>query len=716
MSLNGLTSCCSIVSVGTVEVAKSSGTAAASAGGNFSLPTPTSLMIAPASVTGGASPTGTVKLTATAPQGGIQIELKSNNAAVATVPQRVMVAAGASTGTFTVSTKPIPLERTGNTLSDAPVPVLISASGASSKSATTFQTVTQTATLDVLPPIVENLGGYPPSALSVTSVTAQGLIKPCAGTNPLFNQTGGTPTQACVQLSGPAADEPQGRVTPLKVRGAGVALSSSNPQIATVPPTVIVPVSQQAEQFAVTSVPVRTPTTVVLSAHRTNSDAKSVQLTVLPPQLQDFACNPNSVIGDESVTCTLGLSGPAYDGLTLPLQYSTTRGIAGSSPTSLPVAREHSSANFTILTSPVVADVNVTISASLGGLAKSVPLAILAPRPIHSLAVRVITADGPAAAAFSDDVYFSIGPLGWKLARWTGDLWGWRSFFEDGSDYTLNLDITNDLTTDDILLLGLEKKGVGGLYNAPDSPGGAWKPHKVTLYVDGAPYPNDSCCLVDQSLAQGHGLWTLQLHHFDPYGAEQVFLRSLRLSANPPLTQVSETLGYLTTKFGKDRNISGWLPDDVSTNCVTGTLIRSPAVSTDGLATIDLQVEKMEEMLPSTYHVPVSSTPLKAIQRPQVVPPLQTFEFILDGNHGIAHTRFLRIEYAYGGQITVGGGSVISEQGGNPLPQNNQRVRICGDVYRDMDYENWFEIHPRSAADVMLLAPPSPSVLIRPKR
>jgi hypothetical protein len=64
----------------------------------------TALGVNPASVTGGTSATGTVTLSAPAPAGGARVTLASSNAAVAAVPANVLVAAGATSKTFTVTT------------------------------------------------------------------------------------------------------------------------------------------------------------------------------------------------------------------------------------------------------------------------------------------------------------------------------------------------------------------------------------------------------------------------------------------------------------------------------------------------------------------------------------------------------------------------------------------------------------------------------------
>jgi subtilisin family serine protease len=96
-------------------------------------PTLSSVTLNPTSVTGGAqSSTGTVTLSGSAPSGGAQVMLSSDNGA-ASVPASVTVAAGASTATFMVNTSAV----------TASAPVTISAS---------YAGVTKTASLTVVPP------------------------------------------------------------------------------------------------------------------------------------------------------------------------------------------------------------------------------------------------------------------------------------------------------------------------------------------------------------------------------------------------------------------------------------------------------------------------------------------------------------------------------------------------------------------------------------
>ena len=66
-----------------------------------------SLTLNPTSVTGGASLTGTVTLSAAAPADGATVALSSDNTTLATVPSNVTVPAGSTIQTFSVNTSPV---------------------------------------------------------------------------------------------------------------------------------------------------------------------------------------------------------------------------------------------------------------------------------------------------------------------------------------------------------------------------------------------------------------------------------------------------------------------------------------------------------------------------------------------------------------------------------------------------------------------------------
>jgi Domain of unknown function (DUF4082)/Putative Ig domain/Bacterial Ig domain len=191
-------------------------------------PSLSSFAVNPTSVIGGTqSSTGTVTLSGPAPVGGAQVTLSSNNGA-ASVSSSVIVPAGATSATFTVSTSVVAMV----------TPVAISAS---------YGGVTQTATLTVTPPPLPTVSSV---TLNPTSVI------------------GGTSSTGTVTLSGPA---PAG--------GAQVALSSNN-GAASVPSSVIVPAGAISATFRVNTSIVLISTTATISASY-NSTSRAATLALL---------------------------------------------------------------------------------------------------------------------------------------------------------------------------------------------------------------------------------------------------------------------------------------------------------------------------------------------------------------------------------------------------------------------------------------------------
>lgn len=69
-------------------------------------PVPVTMTLNPSSVNGGQSSTGTFTLNGPAPAGGLTVQLKSGVPGIAQVPVSVVVPAGATSGTFTITTRP----------------------------------------------------------------------------------------------------------------------------------------------------------------------------------------------------------------------------------------------------------------------------------------------------------------------------------------------------------------------------------------------------------------------------------------------------------------------------------------------------------------------------------------------------------------------------------------------------------------------------------
>ena len=150
-------------------------------------------------VIGGSVSWGAVFLNAAAPAGGTVVALLSGNPAVATVPASVTVPAGATSANFTLTTSAVTTQTT----------VTISSSGG------------RQAQLTVLP--------TPPATLSSLSISPASV-------------TGGSASTGTAMLSAAA---PPG--------GAAIALSTSNPALATVPAVVVVPAGTTSVSFPIST-------------------------------------------------------------------------------------------------------------------------------------------------------------------------------------------------------------------------------------------------------------------------------------------------------------------------------------------------------------------------------------------------------------------------------------------------------------------------------
>jgi hypothetical protein len=272
---------------------------------------------------------------------------------------------------------------------------------------------------------------------------------------------------------------------------------------------------------------------------------------------------------------------------------------------------------------------------------------------IRSLAVRIKTS-GEEGAGTKNPVWFDVGPVAWQL-----NLPSHRDFAKGATDtYKLPLPVTAEaLTTDDLIYVRLEKKGVFGFTNAPDFRGGGWKPESLSLLVNGRVY--GETFTVNQWLRKRRSEWRRLLRPLPP---DEQFVRGLRLEINSATGRFGEVIAWVTTKF-KNRGISGWNPGPVETATVTGVLKRKPSFGTDGFASLDMELESAE---------------------------VGGRRFALDGSAGIRHKRYIRIEYKHRDK---------------PVPKLGERVRVSGAVRWDTDKGGFYEIHPRGSNDLEVLKP-----------
>ena len=290
-----------------------------------------SLTLSPATVSGGNNSTGNVRLVpgAVAPAGSQVIDLISSNTNLATVPSTATMIAGMNNVFFQILT---------------------------SSSITSTTTASLTASVNNSVSATLTITPGTPSALASLTL------------NPT-TVTSGTGSVGTVTLNEPA---PAGDAT--------ITLSSSNTSVATVPATATVPAGQTTSSFSVTSGTVTTTQSATISASF-GAVTKSVVFTVNPPSnvtVSSLTLNPTSVVGGNSSTGTVTLSGPAPSGGS-GVQLASSSTVAIPSTVILTVPAGQTGGTFTISTSSVTATQSVTISATLGGVTQNATLTVTPP-------------------------------------------------------------------------------------------------------------------------------------------------------------------------------------------------------------------------------------------------------------------------------------------------------------------------------------------------
>jgi hypothetical protein len=276
------------------------------------LPDLQSLTINPSSVVGGSTAMGTVSLNGPAPAGGLQVQLSSGNTSVATVPASVTVLAGQTSASFSITTRPV--------ASQTQVTIMARLGNSSRQ-----------ATLTVNPPALESLTLDPNTVV------------------------GGNPSTGRVALNAPA---PAG--------GLQVQLSSNNPNVASVPPSVTVPAGQTRASFSITTRPVASQTQAMITARLGNS-SRQATLTVVPPSIQSLSISPSTVRGGSNATGIVTLNAPAPPGgAVVPLRSSNS--TVATVPASVTIPAGQTTAQFTVRTTrPSSSSVSVTITATYNG-------------------------------------------------------------------------------------------------------------------------------------------------------------------------------------------------------------------------------------------------------------------------------------------------------------------------------------------------------------
>lgn len=281
-------------------------------------PSLASLSLASSSIVGGGTTTGTLTLTRPAPPGGASVWLNGSMEGQVVTPGPVTIPAGSLSADFTITAPQV----------NARHYVLIQARYGSFGG-------THAKLLEVRPPAA----GTP--TLLALDVRPRSVI-------------GGQSTRGMVSL-----------VMPAPAGGATVALSTSDPALAQVPPTVTIAPGNSANSFEITTGRVFLQGSVRIDASA-GGVTKSFWMDLgsdpnAPPLLQSVTLNPNTVPGGSPSTGTVFLSAPALaGGITITLATSSS---VATAPGIVSVAGGQTSANFTVTTRSVSSSTPVTVTA-----------------------------------------------------------------------------------------------------------------------------------------------------------------------------------------------------------------------------------------------------------------------------------------------------------------------------------------------------------------
>jgi len=299
-----------------------------------------SLVIAPASLIGTNPATGTVTLSGAAPAGGVEVELLSSQPTIATVPSALSIPAGATSGTFVITTSRV----------SAAQPVNITAAHA---------TTEKVSTLTVLPPS----GNY----VSSISLAPSFIV-------------GGTSALGTVSLAMPSDHT------------SDVELTSSNAALLSVPAKATVRNNDIAASFPVATSSVTVPMAVTVTASF-GGVVQQARVIVAPANavtLASFTITPARVTGGDSATGIVTLTAAASAG-GAPVTVSSRRRNMVIVPPTVTVPEGATSAAFAIATEVVHGkkDKSTELDAFYNGVTVSATIAI-APQTSAATSSRAV--------------------------------------------------------------------------------------------------------------------------------------------------------------------------------------------------------------------------------------------------------------------------------------------------------------------------------------
>jgi hypothetical protein len=278
------------------------------------------LALTPSTLAGGKASSARVTLTGTAPGGDGLVRLSSSRPDVAAVPELVGVPFPNTTRAFNIIPKPVA----------QPTAVEITA---------TYGLVTQTQTLTVMPPALEQLYLTPTTIIGGCGISAGKIV-----------------------LTGHA---PAG--------GAVVPISNTNPKVSA-PATVTVAAGTSSKTFTLTT---GVATTNVNGAVGASYGGVSQSHTVIvrPIRVKTLTLSPNAVTGGATARGDITLECPAPAGGAV-VSLSSTNAAAQPTLASITIPAGATTGSFSVRTSSVAADTAVTIWATIHGVRKGTTLTV----------------------------------------------------------------------------------------------------------------------------------------------------------------------------------------------------------------------------------------------------------------------------------------------------------------------------------------------------
>jgi hypothetical protein len=278
---------------------------------------PSSVSLLPSVVLGGKSTLGTVTISSAAPVSGLTVALRSSDSS-AVVPSFVLVPSGKTTATFTITTSKVTASKN--------VVITASANG-TEKTATLGVRILTIASITFNPSSIEG-GGKANGLLTLTDVAPVG--------------------------------------------GLTVALSSDKAGVV-VPSTLLVPAGKNSVAF-VASTSVTGSSYDATITGTANGETGSGKLKVLAPTVSSFTLSSTSVKGGDKPLGTVKLAKASSVDVVVSL--SSSNASVASVPATVTIPKGQLLATFQVTTTKPSVATSVTLSATTGGLAKSVVLKV----------------------------------------------------------------------------------------------------------------------------------------------------------------------------------------------------------------------------------------------------------------------------------------------------------------------------------------------------